>query len=348
MIRIALLSLLATFGPALAGGPGEVVLYHAPDEAIARPLIEAFEKKTGVTVRAVGPGTGASIVDPADRVRAEKDAPACDVVWSGGVAQVAALGRDGLLEAHVSESLSDWPEALRDENRLWHAFALRPRVMVFNAGDPPLVSNQEETRPARHMRDFFHPNFRDVFVMSYPHFGATQDHIGLMNATLGPAGIQLWAFQMRKQDLRLVKGDAEVVRVVAQRGARAGLVSAEFVRLARKRGEPVDMIPIRHDRYDFSGQNVTDAFGPVLVPHAVARIKGGPNGQNAALLIDFLLSPEAEEMLARGDGALLPARPEVAAKFPELATEDAAPLDCRTLPAQTEEGLSTFLRAFPR
>ncbi len=333
---------------AQGGDKGEVVLYYSADEPIARQLIEAFEKKTGVKVKGVGDNEAVKATGLAQRIRAEKDAPRADVFWNSEILHTIALGREGLLAPHESEALSDWPEQYRDENRLWHGFALRARVFVYNTNEPPSVNINEEVRPIRHVRDFFHPTFSGLFVMARPEFGTTYDHIAGMSTLMGDGDLQLWCYQMRKQRLRLVDGNAAVVRAVAMGEARGGMTDTDDVWAAKREGWPVDMIYIRHDNYDISGRNVDEAHGALVIPNTVARVKGGPNPDNAALLIDFLLSAEAEEMLAQSDSRNIPVRPEVAAKFPELAVPEPAVIDYDDMADHAAEALSIFRKAFPQ
>lgn len=347
---LTLVSLVFAATPALAqaAAKGEVVLYYAADEPIARQVIEAFEKQTGIKVKGVGDNEAVKATGLAQRIRAEKDAPRCDVFWNSEILHTIALGREGLLAAHESEAVKDWPEAHRDKGRLWHAFANRARVFVYNTNDPPIVNINEEQRSIRHMRDFFHPSFRDGFVMARPEFGTTRAHVAAMHTLMGEGALQLWAFQMRKQDLRLVDGNAAVVRAVAMGEAKGGITDTDDVWAAKREGWPVEMVYIRHDEFDVAGRAVVKEHGPLLIPNTAAMIKGCPNPENAGLLIDFLLSAEVEEMMARSDSKNIPVREEVAAKFPELAVPDAAVVDYEQLADEADEALSIFFRAFPQ
>lgn len=338
---------LGSFASSASAG-GEVVLYYSADEPIARQVIQAFEKKTGVKVKGVGDNEAVKATGLAQRIRAEKDAPRADVFWNSEVLQTIALGREGLLAAHTSEVADARPERFQGQDDLWHGFAQRARVFVFNTENPPFVTIHDETRPVRHMRDTFHPVFQDMFVLARPEFGTTRDQVAAMQTLMGEMGLQLWVFQMRKQDLRLVDGNAAVVRAVAMGEAKGGMADTDDVWAAQREGWPVDMVYIRFDELDATGREIVTPHGPLLIPNAAARIKGGPNPDNAALLMDFLLSAEVEEMLAQSDSKNIPVRPEVAAKFPELAVPDAAEIDFQEMADDADEALSTFYRAYPQ
>ena len=52
-------------------------------------------------------------------------------------------------------------------------------------------------------------------------------------------------------------------------------------------------------------------LGTLFIPNTVAMIKGSPHPDAARRLIDFLLSPASEAMLARGASAQIPLNPVV-------------------------------------
>ncbi len=345
---VAGLLALALAAPASAQSKGEVVLYYSADEPIARPVIEAFEKKTGIKVKGVGDNEAVKATGLAQRIRAEKDAPRADVFWNSEVLQTIALAREGLLAPHTSETADARPERFNDPDDLWHGFAQRARVFVYNPENPPMVTINEETRPVRHVRDTFHPVFQDMFVLARPEFGTTRDQIAAMQTLMGPGALQLWVFQMRKQDLRLVDGNAAVVRAVAMGEAKGGFTDTDDYWAAKREGWPIEMVYVRFDELNVAGLDVVTPHGPLLIPNTAARIKGGPNPENAALLMDFLLSAEVEEMLAKSDSKNIPVRPEVAEKFPELAVPDPAEIDFQQMADNADEALSTFYRAYPQ
>ncbi|MHC5009094.1 MAG: hypothetical protein ACYTGF_17245 [Planctomycetota bacterium] len=72
----------------VAGGcsPSEpgVVLYVSADDHIARQVVGAFERETGIRVATVGDTEQTKTTGLANRLRAERDNPQADVFWSSG------------------------------------------------------------------------------------------------------------------------------------------------------------------------------------------------------------------------------------------------------------------------
>ena len=53
-------------------------------------------------------------------------------------------------------------------------------------------------------------------------------------------------------------------------------------------------------------------LGTLFIPNTLAIIRGGPHPAAARRLVDYLLSPEVETMLAAGPSAQIPLNPNVA------------------------------------
>ena len=87
---------------------------------------------------------------------------------------------------------------------------------------------------------------------------------------------------------------------ISRENLRAAQAELKARNLARRRG-PVPYVP--------------DSPLVRRLRRQVARIKGGPNSVEAAMLIDFLLSEEIERMLADSTSHNIPVRKKIAAEF---------------------------------
>jgi iron(III) transport system substrate-binding protein len=82
-----------------------------------------------------------------------------------------------------------------------------------------------------------------------------------------------------------------------------GFTDTDDFRKQQVEGRPVDLV------YPDQGPGEP---GTMLIPNTVARVKDGPHEEWAQRLIDFLLSPRVEQMLAESDSAQIPLRASVA------------------------------------
>ncbi|MBN1835173.1 MAG: hypothetical protein JW820_04930, partial [Spirochaetales bacterium] len=95
LVALLLLVPLALFAGAQQEAERSVVLYSAHEQTIIDGMVPLFEKATGIRADVVKLGSA----DVVARVRAEKDNPQCDVIWSIGGEQLEA--ESDLLEAYT-------------------------------------------------------------------------------------------------------------------------------------------------------------------------------------------------------------------------------------------------------
>lgn len=293
---------------------GEVVLYYSADDVIARPIIEAFERRSGVHVLGVGDTEATKNTGLVERLRMEKSRPRADVFWSGEVFLTIRLAGEGVLAPHVSESLAAWPGDLRDAQRRWHAFAERARVVVYNTRR---VSAQDAPTE---MVDLLRPRWKGRVGMCRPSTGTARGHMAALVALWGEGPTRSWLAGMKDNGVRLYDGNAPVVQAVANGEIDVGLTDSDDVWAGKRNEWPVESVYVRHD---LPGAL---AAGPLLIPSAVSRVRGGPNPENAAKLIDFLLSADVERMIAESDSHNFPVRPEVAQSVGLTRPADPAPV----------------------
>lgn len=81
-----------------------LTVYTSHKEEVYQPIIEEFERRTGVWVRVVSGGT----TELLERIAAESDAPAADVMFGGGVESAWAY------EAYFADCAAPRGEMLED------------------------------------------------------------------------------------------------------------------------------------------------------------------------------------------------------------------------------------------
>src|SRR5437588_5485896 len=89
--------------------------YSIWPENYARPMMEAFEKASGIRVKFIRFSSGEALA----RVTAEKNNPQVDVLFGGPVETFTAGQSKGVFEAYKSPSWSELPARFRDTEGLW-------------------------------------------------------------------------------------------------------------------------------------------------------------------------------------------------------------------------------------
>ena len=303
----------------------EVVLYCSVDQAVAEPIIAAFEKQTGIKVLARYDTEASKTVGLVQRIRAEADSPTADVFWSGEVFHTIRLAREGLLVPYRGEGIlplhseprpasgSQGRDALAtfaDPKGLWYGFALRARVIGYNTNK---VSAQEAPKL---LEDVLDAKWKGRLAMASPAFGTTGGDVASWFAHYGPQRAKEILQRLRDNEVRIVSGNSTAVRMVATGQADICFTDTDDVYAGQRNGWPVAM--------NFLDQN---GKGALMIPNTAAMIKGGPHAETAAKLMQFLLSEELERLLAESDSHNSPVRASVAQRYPQYAIPRSLNLD---------------------
>jgi len=301
----AFLSVLALLTGLSCSGRGDgedterVVLYCSVDQAIAEPIITAFEKQTGIRVATRFDTEASKTVGLVQKLRAEKAFPAADVFWSSEVFYTIRLAREGLLAPYDGKEVRSWPTQFADPQRRWYAFALRGRVIGYN------TKRLSPADAPKTLEDLLQPKWTGRIVMARPQFGTTGGDVASWFAHYGHDRARAILRGLRDNDVRLVDGNSTAVRAIATGQADVCLTDTDDVYAGRRNGWPVAMHAL-----DQNGA------GALAIPNTAALVKGGPHPKAAARLMAFLLGEQVERMLAASDSHNTPIRPAVAAEFP--------------------------------
>ncbi|MDP7028831.1 MAG: extracellular solute-binding protein [Phycisphaerales bacterium] len=294
-----------------------VVVYVSADDYVAKPILEAFEDRSGIRVLMVGDTEARKSTGLIERLRREGAAPVADVLWSSELLGVVSLSRDGLLAPHVSADCQDWPPLWRDPEYRWYAFSPRPRVLVY---DPERLHPSE--CPAE-WADLADPRWRGEIVAADPRYGTTGTHLAALRWVLGDAW-PAWLDALARNEVRVLPGgNAACVDAVYRGEALLGMTDADDVRAANRNGAALAMTLPGHG----SGR------GPMLTPNTVAILQGAPHPAEAAALVDWLLSPDVARRLAASVSGNVPLHASVAMEFPDLAVGSPLPLDAAQIHA---------------
>ena len=276
----------------------EVVVYVAVDRPDSEPILDRFQARTGIRVRAQYDFEAAKTTGLVTRLLAESNKPRCDVFWNNEIVQTLLLAERGLLEPYRSPAAGDIPDELKAEDGTWTGIAARARVIVYNT---------EHVKPEEVPRSIFDltdGKWRGKVAVAEPQFGTTRTHVAAMFAALGPPRAKQFLSDLLANEARIVDGNAMVKNLVARAHPDAspvyvGLTDTDDVLSGQADGEPVAMV--------YPDQ---DELGTLVIPSTVCLIRGAPHPQAARRLIDYLVSAEVESQLAGGRAGFIPVRPD--------------------------------------
>ncbi len=287
-----------------------VVLYCSVDQAIAEPIIADFEKLSGIKVLSRFDTEATKTLGLVQKIRAEATSPVADVFWSNEVFYTIRLAREGLLAGYNSKETDNWSALFMDTNSRWYGFGLRGRVIAYNTKRV----NAEEA--PRLLEDVLDSKWKGRLVMAEPEFGTTGGDVASWFANYGAVRAREILEGLKANEVRLVAGNSTAVRMVATGQADICFTDTDDVYAAQRNDWPIEM--------NFLDQG---GAGALAIPNTAAVIKGAPHPDEAAVLMEFLLSRRLEELLARSDSHNYPVHPSVAERYKSYAIPKALNVD---------------------
>ena len=289
--------------------PREVVVYVSADESIARPILAAFERDTGIRVSARYDTEASKATALAAMLKAERDAPRADCVWSGEALTTADLAAQGILAPHRGPRADRIADGCRGQSGRWYALAARPRVLVYR---PSAVDRA--SLPAS-WADVAHGTWTGTIAMADPRFGTTRGHMIAMSMLPDGRG-SAWVDALAdRSPTVLAGGNAAVVDAVWRGEATIGMTDEDDVRAARAQGADVECVVLP---VVAGGEH---AEGAIVTPGTLAIVAGAPHPDEAAAFVEWMLAPRVEAWLAASRWGNSPiADPEGARAFDVVAS----------------------------
>ncbi len=265
-----------------------VVVYVSEDQVFSEPILKDFERETGITVKSVFDTEESKSTGVMNRLIAEKDNPQADVYWANEPVRADALKQRGVSAPYVSPSAEGIADQFKDPDHYWTGFSARARLLLVNA--------RSTIKPASVMA-YTEPSTKGRTAIANPLFGTTTAYVAALFTLWGDDQAKTFMNDMKKNDVKITTSNGESADFVAAGQVDFSLVDSDDAVNRKKQGKPVEMVYPDQDG---------DGLGVLILPNAVALIKGGPHAENGKRLIDYLLSKSTEHKLAFADCAQIP------------------------------------------
>lgn len=292
--RLLLLTAVAAALVACERGGREVVVYTSVDQVFSEPVLREFERKSGVRVRAVFDTEETKSTGILNRLIAEAANPRADVFWSGDPVRPFLLAKRGLVEPYVSPAAAAIPAAFRATDGSWTGIAARARVLLANR-------DRLGSRSApRSIHDLADPRWKNEGAIANPLFGTTTMHVAALFSLWGADRTRGFLATLRDNGVKVASSNGEVKRLVIAGEATFGLTDTDDAHQALESGAAVEIV--------YPDQ---DDLGTLVMPTSIVLLARSPNPARGRQLVDFLLSADAERMMAES-AAHVPLRSDVA------------------------------------
>jgi iron(III) transport system substrate-binding protein len=272
----------------------EVVVYTSHDQIFSEPILKEFEKTSGIKVRAVYDTEETKSTGVALRIVAERDRPQADVFWANEPLRSVMLKQRGLLAVYQSPNADGIPARYRDPDGYWTGFAARARLIVYN------TTQVKPSEAPSSVLDLVDPRWKGRAGLANPLFGTTTTQIAALFALWGEPQAKKFLDGIKANGVKLVTSNGEAKDLVASGELAWAFTDSDDASEALEQKKPIAVV--------YPDQT---GVGTLVMPNAVALVKGAPHPDPAKKLIDYLLSAPVEEQLAKSPAAQMPLHPNV-------------------------------------
>ncbi len=257
---------LAAFAPDDAE---RLVIYTSHKEEVYGPIVKEFQQRTGIWVEVVTGGSGELL----ERIAMESDAPACDLMFGGGVESLAAY--EDCFEPCTPAGVEFLRGVGLSADSLWTPFSSLPLVLIYNTR---LVSEGEVTGWA----DLLDPHWKGRIAFADPTVSGSSYTAALtLFSCIEGEDWEILAKLVANLDGGALSDSGDVVESVRS-GSRCIGVTLEETALKQRSPEVGIVYP---------------AEGTSAVPDGCALIKGARHPENARAFLDFVLDRDVQELL---------------------------------------------------
>ena len=285
---VAVLAASLMLGGALTGcggGGGEKKAASADDNALViycphpltfiNPLVEEFEKQSGVKVEVIAAGTGELL----KRVESEKANPLGDIFWGGSLNTMKP--KADLFENYTSKNEDHIQTAFKNTEGPMTRFTDIPSVIMVNTnliGDVKVEGYEDLLNPALKGKIAFADPSKSS--SSYEHLINMLYAMGKGDPDKGWDYVEKLS---RNLDGKLLSGSSAVYKGVADGEYAVGLTFEEGGAKYVADGAPVKLVYMKE--------------GVISKPDGIYIIKNAKHMENAKKFIDFITSKEAQSII---------------------------------------------------
>lgn len=276
--------MLASTTALVADVSGKLVLYTSQPNADAQATVDAFvAKHPDVEVEWIRDGTTKIMAKL--RAEFEAGAPQPDVLLIADMVTMEGLEAEGRLMAYAEADVSAYDPAIMDDEGHYFSTKLITTGIVYNTNAPMIPTSY---------KDLLAEDVKDKIAMPSPlTSGAATIH---MAAITGHPDLG-WDFYeaLADQGANPQGGNGGTYRAIAGGEKLYGFV--------------VDFLPIREKLNGAPVEFVFPEEGVSAVTEPVAILSTAQNPDAAKAFVDFLISPEGQQLAA--DMGYLPAHPAI-------------------------------------
>lgn len=235
-----------------------VVLYTSQDQFYAEPILKEFTDSTGIEVRPVFDTESAKTAALAQRLRAERSHPVCDLFWSNEEMHTRLLERNGIIGP-------------------WSSAGFRTRRVVMNTNIITLDQAPQS------LLDLTNALWKGRVALAYPLFGTTKSHFIALRQLWGEKLWMDWCRGLAANSAKVVDGNSLVVKLVGAGECAIGLTDSDDVVAGLRQGLPIATIAADRES--------------IAIPSTIGFVRGAKRTESAGALSLYLARPQTIQRL---------------------------------------------------
>lgn len=285
-VLTALALIAAACGPAATPTPtaktvgGELVVYSGRSEPLIQPVLDKFNEKSPDVTISLKAGNNSEL---ANAILEERANPQADVFITTEVVTVQSLYDQGVFQNYLSPNAASIPAQYRQADGGWTGITARARVVMYNSDR---VKPEEVPTSIFDLTDL---KWKGQIAAAGSSNGSMQAQIAAMRLLIGEEATEEWLHGLIANDVTFFAGHTDVRKAVGAGEFKIGLVNHYYYYLQKAEGSPVGIV--------FADQG-EGQMGVVVNATAIGLVKGAKNLAAAQALVDFLLSPEGQQLFA--------------------------------------------------
>ncbi|WP_047606781.1 ABC transporter substrate-binding protein [Rahnella aquatilis] len=322
-LSLSALLICAAQGQAYAAEPasGKLVVYTSQAPEIAQQTIDAFKAAyPNVQVEWTRNGT-TQLMNILQTEMMTGDVKA-DVLLVADSINLGALKKDGKLMAYTDAPVGDISPDFYDKDKTWFGTKIIATVIAYNTKNAvPVDSWMALTEPQ---------NKGQVAVPSPLYSGAALYHL---HTAINTPDIG-WAFyqKLAQNGITPEGGNGPALKAVASGMAKYGVITDADIIRAKKQGSPIDLVYPKE--------------GVSFVTEPVAILAGAHNVPAAKAFVDFMLSPQGQQWVAKQGNRPIDTRVAAPEGFAPLDSIKLLTLDSDKAVADDKEVRAKFTEIF--
>lgn len=266
-----------------------VNLYSARKEALIKPMLDDFTKQTGIEVRLLTGGGDALLT----RLQAEGENTPADLFLTVDAGNLHRAAQAGVFQEIGSPlAVQAVPSQYHGEDNLWLGLSLRARPIFY----APDRVNPEQLS-----------GYEDLADDNWDNNVCIRSSDNIYNQSLTAALIQHWGEEKTEQWARglvdnlakpPVGGDRDQIKAVANGVCDIAVANTYYLGVMEASQDPAEREAASKVKIFWPNQ---DDQGTHVNVSGIGLTKHAKNPENARRLVEFLLSPEAQQWYAEAN-----------------------------------------------